>query len=389
MSTILDTRRALPDRESPPMSEEAISTGLGLRVRGDTAGSTAEVGRASVEAAAGGNGGPPHIHLRQEERFIVHTGVLLVRRGRERLRVGSGEEIRIPPKVVHTFRAEVESTFTVEFRPTLRVWEFFTELFALPTGKRGNPRIGDLARLARHYPDEFLYLPYVPVPVQRALAVPLSKLGAPPRKDQPRPSHPDPHGPPDLTPIRVGEIWENPVTGERGTILELPHRNPDGRATVELNAPVGSRVVGEHRHPALVERFTCLEGELTVKRDGQTSILREGQTAVIEPGVWHDWWNAGDRDALVRLEITPGERFAHMIETLFGLARLGHTNAKGMPNPLQLALTAQEFSDVIVFRSPPPAFQRALFAVLGPIACRRGYRATYPQLSRTVRAPRT
>jgi hypothetical protein len=59
------------------------------------------------------------------------------------------------------------------------VWEFFTDLFALPTDKRGNPRIGDLARLLRAYPDEFLYLPYVPVPVQRALAVPLSKLGSP------------------------------------------------------------------------------------------------------------------------------------------------------------------------------------------------------------------
>jgi hypothetical protein len=133
-----------------------------------------------------------------------------------------------------------------------------------------------------------------------------------------------------------------------------------------------------------------LEGELTFKLDGQTSVLREGQTGVIEPGIWHDWWNASsDRNARARVEVTPGERFGHLIETLFGLARLGHTNAKGMPHPLQLALTAREFSDVIVFRSPPPAVQRALFGALAPIAYRRGYRATYPQLSRTVLAPRT
>jgi quercetin dioxygenase-like cupin family protein len=201
-------------------------------------------------------------------------------------------------------------------------------------------------------------------------------------------SHPDPNGPADLTPIQIGEVWENPVTRERATILELPHTNPAGRAAAELLALVGARVVGEHLHPAIVERFTVLEGELTVKRDGQTSILGEGETAVVEPGVWHDWWNAGDRDARVRVEITPGERFAHMIETLFGLARLGHTNAKGMPHPLQLALTAREFSDVIVFRSPPVAVQRALFGALAPLAHWRGYRATYPQLSRTVLAPR-
>jgi hypothetical protein len=139
------------------------------------------VGRAYVEAAKGGNGGPRQVHLHQEERFLVRTGVLLVRRGRERLRVGPGRDVRIPPGVAHTFRAEDESTFTVEFRPTLRVSELFTDLFALPTGKRGNPRIGDLARLASAYPDEFLYPPYIPVSVQRALAVPLSKLRSPSR----------------------------------------------------------------------------------------------------------------------------------------------------------------------------------------------------------------
>jgi hypothetical protein len=34
----------------------------------------------------------------------------------------------------------------------------------------------------------------------------------------------------------------------------------------------------------------------------------KGETATIEPNVWHDWWNAGDRDARVRVEVTPGER---------------------------------------------------------------------------------
>jgi quercetin dioxygenase-like cupin family protein len=201
-------------------------------------------------------------------------------------------------------------------------------------------------------------------------------------------SHPDPNGEPDLRPIEVGEVWENPVTRERAIVLELPHQNPEGRASAELTALVGSRVVGEHRHPAIVERFTVLEGELTLKRDGQTSVLREGESAVIEAGSWHDWWNAADRDARARVEVTPGERFAHMIETLFGLARLGYVNGKGMPNSLQLALFAQEFSDVLVLRRPPPAVQRVIFGALAPIARRRGYRATYPQLSRTVLAPR-
>jgi len=45
--------------------------------------------------------------------------------------------------------------------------------------------------------------------------------------------------------INVGEVWENPVTGERATILELPWENQAGRGTAELRALVGARVVGE------------------------------------------------------------------------------------------------------------------------------------------------
>ena len=201
-------------------------------------------------------------------------------------------------------------------------------------------------------------------------------------------SHPGSDGLPDLRPIQVGEVWENPVNREYLTILEVPWHNNEGRWVAELSARVGARVVGEHLHPSIVERFTPLEGELAVMRNGRTAVLREGETSVVEPGVWHDWWNATDRDVHVKVEITPGERFMHMIETFFGLARLGHTDSKGLPDPLQLALCAQEFKDIVVFRKPPPWIQRALFGSLAPVARHRGYRATYPQLSRTTLASR-
>lgn len=155
-----------------------------------------------------------------------------------------------------------------------------------------------------------------------------------------RMSHPDPNGLPDRRPIKLGDVRENPVTGEYGKVLELPWHNQQGRLVAELKALAGARVMGEHFHPAITEYFRPLEGELTVKCDEQTRVLREGETAVVEPGVWHDWWNATDRDIRVHLEVTPGDRFLHMIETFFGLARLGYTDSKGVPHPLQLALCA-------------------------------------------------
>ena len=196
--------------------------------------------------------------------------------------------------------------------------------------------------------------------------------------------HPDPAAAPDHRPFRVGDVLENPVTRESARILELPDESPDRRTRAELLAVVGSRVVGEHLHPGVVERFTVIEGELTVRLDGVTSLLGEGETAEVRPGQWHDWWNAADRDARVLVEVTPGDRFGHMIETMFGLARLGYVNDKGMPNLLQMAMIGREFSDTVRFRSPPPVVQKAVFAALAPIAHVMGYRGTYPQLSRSL-----
>ncbi len=42
-------------------------------------------------------------------------------------------------------------------------------------------------------------------------------------------SYPDPNAPPDRTPIQIGEVWENPISRERATIIDLPNKNPEGR----------------------------------------------------------------------------------------------------------------------------------------------------------------
>jgi hypothetical protein len=57
-------------------------------------------------------------------------------------------------------------------------------------------------------------------------------------------------------------------------ILERPWDNPAGRVTGELTALVGARVMGEHRHPALVEQFTALEWALSILRFGGRDGIR-------------------------------------------------------------------------------------------------------------------
>jgi len=80
----------------------------------------------------------------------------------------------------------------------------------------------------------------------------------------------------------------------------------------------------------------------------------------------------------VIVEIRPARRFEQMAITLFSLAREGKTDKKGIPNPLQMAVIATEFDDVVQFLNPPPAIQRLLFGVLAPLGRMLGYKAIYP-----------
>lgn len=142
--------------------------------------SSPQILRAEVEAGRGGNGGPLHRHLRQEERFVVREGTIKVRQGLRGSRlVGPGETVAVAIGKPHTFEVDGGGArFVTEFRPAHRIGEFFRELFALAAegrlDRRGNPRLTDLAVLMERYPEDFFYLPVMPPAVQRALGRPLA-----------------------------------------------------------------------------------------------------------------------------------------------------------------------------------------------------------------------
>lgn len=191
---------------------------------------------------------------------------------------------------------------------------------------------------------------------------------------------------PATEPISVGESLENPCTGERGVLVKAPWEGSDRSLEADLYVQPHGAVVGEHIHHDFDERFTVKAGRIGFRLDGTESVAGPGEVVEIPRGHWHDWWNAGEEVAVARVWVSDGSRFLQMIETLFGLARDGHTNAKGMPDPLQLAMFATEFRDVLVMRRPPAAVQTVIFGLLRPIARARGYRGTYPQYGRALLA---
>lgn len=178
---------------------------------------------------------------------------------------------------------------------------------------------------------------------------------------------------------RRGQSFENPVTGERAIVITDPLDHPEGVLVAELHVAPGGRVAGAHRHPGLIERFQVVRGQVTYLIGDREAPLGPGGSAEVPAGVVHDWWQVGDEEAVVVGEVDPGARFTEMVGTFFGLARDGKVDKNGVPHPLQLALSARDYTDTMVMVKPPPRVQRIAFALLAPIARARGLKPTYPE----------
>jgi quercetin dioxygenase-like cupin family protein len=178
---------------------------------------------------------------------------------------------------------------------------------------------------------------------------------------------------------KAGDTIENPVTGERA-VVRVGTEESEGQLVVsDLYVKPGGAVLGEHVHPVIEESFTVVRGQVGFRIDGRESIAELDKRLHVPAGTAHDWWNAGEEEAHVVVEISPARRFEEALLNSFGLAQDGKTNSKGMPNLLQLVLFAREFEDVLYFTTPPRAVQKILFGVLTPIARALGYRGSYPR----------
>jgi quercetin dioxygenase-like cupin family protein len=178
--------------------------------------------------------------------------------------------------------------------------------------------------------------------------------------------------------VRAGEIYENRVQGDRFIVREGSEDTAGERLVGDLHIRPGGAVAGKHVHAYITERFEVVAGTVRFHLDGRDRFVSPGERIEVPPGAVHDWWNVGDDDAHVLVDIRPAERFELMIQNLYGLANDGHADARGVPRLLPLALFAREFRREGEFVRPPRIVQRVLFAALAPLARARGYRAINP-----------
>ena len=159
--------------------------------------------------------------------------------------------------------------------------------------------------------------------------------------------------------MRAGEIYENRVQGDRFVVREGGEDTGGERLVGDLYIRPGGAVAGKHVHAYITERFEVLAGTVRFHVDGREEVASAWPADRGPPGVVHDWWNIGDDEAHVLVEIRPAERFELMIQNLYGLANDGKTNARGVPKLLPLALFAREFRREGEFIGPPRIVQRS------------------------------
>lgn len=165
---------------------------------------------------------------------------------------------------------------------------------------------------------------------------------------------------------RAGVSIENPVTGER-LLFRTTGRESNGELLqLELFVKPYGLVAAPHVHALQDERVQVISGHVRFRIGrGPEQPLGARQLVAFPLGAPHVWWNDGDSQAHVLVEFRPALRSEAFFETIFGFARDGKTDQRGMPGLLHLSVLASEYE----FYPPglPIPIRRAVFRTLSAL----------------------
>jgi quercetin dioxygenase-like cupin family protein len=173
----------------------------------------------------------------------------------------------------------------------------------------------------------------------------------------------------------AGEAIENPRTGQRMVFLRTGAETGGELLSIECFNPATGVDEPEHSHPHQESRAEVISGTLRFRVAGKVQEVRAGESHTIPAGVRHSFGNYGEEEAHWIAEFRPALRTDAFFESLFDLAARDQLDEHGMPSLLQLAVSVPAFSREIRVSRPPWPVQKALFAVLGPVARLRGLHA--------------
>jgi quercetin dioxygenase-like cupin family protein len=174
-------------------------------------------------------------------------------------------------------------------------------------------------------------------------------------------------------------VIENPLSGERITIMERPRMTGDALVWDLVLAP-GGRVPNSHSHPEQEERFTLLDGTMRFRVGWRRLLARPGDVVVVPPGKVHHFANPGTVPARTRVESTPALLTEAMLETAAALARDQQLAGRALPRPLDVALFMCDFDREVRAPYLPAPLVRAVLRPLRVLARSLGRDRRYRRL---------
>lgn len=118
-----------------------------------------------------------------------------------------------------------------------------------------------------------------------------------------------------------------------------------------------------------------ISGSLGIRIAGRERLLHAGERVTVPPGTPHTIRNAGEGESHLHVEFAPALQTEAFFKSMFALARDGKTDKQGKPSLLQFAAGASLYGMYVT--APPIPLQKALFAILGPLARALGYQPYY------------
>lgn len=156
------------------------------------------------------------------------------------------------------------------------------------------------------------------------------------------------------------EVISNPITGE---VIKVLESTPEVFRMEFVLLPHGA-VAASHAHP-VQQTIEARIGTLHTSVEGTRHVLQPGQAVTIAAGQTHAQWNPADTEVWAIEEYRPAGRMHDFFRVLFGMARDGLTDKKGVPRPLLASALFAEFRDSVL---PGRRIDRILLAAIRPLA---------------------
>jgi quercetin dioxygenase-like cupin family protein len=126
-------------------------------------------------------------------------------------------------------------------------------------------------------------------------------------------------------------IFINPVIGDKATLLKSAEETHGELTLFEIEvAPGGGNA--PHYHDVFTEKFTVLDGNLTVQSGKGEKSLHAGESYLVKKNELHCFKNKSEAPAKFLVELRPGHAgFEKTIAIAYGLAEDGLVKKGGIP----------------------------------------------------------